>query len=53
MIFYKANYDTLDGVKCGTIKALRNKNKKYIKQRLLSFGIDASRIYNIAKEFNK
>jgi hypothetical protein len=47
MKFYKANFDTLDGVKGGTITALTSKNKTYIKKRLLAFGVNAIKIYNI------
>ena len=50
MTFYKANYDT-KRTKNGEIFALTSKSKKYIKKRLLSFGVEATKIYNIQKQF--
>ena len=50
MTFYKANYDTKE-TKNGIIVALTSKRKKYIKKRLLAFGIEATKIYNIQKQF--
>lgn len=47
--FYKANFDSANGINGGIITALTSNKKTYIKNRLLVFGVKATKIYNIKK----
>lgn len=50
--FYKANFDDKDIIG-GEIVALTSKDKRYIKKRLLAFGVKATKIYNVVEQFPK
>lgn len=52
MTFYKANFDDKDIIG-GEIVALTSNKKSYIKKRLLSFRIKATKIYNVVEQFPK